>query len=212
MHRRPEKRPSRAKHAVAGVLAAAAAELSACAEPTFDPGVDKSDAGSASAGRVAVHTDALHLPPLLGTLSLSLGGVEIESDREPEAAARIPLSLPLGLMSPATITASDAPPATYGTVRLVALDALTITTITGNVLVLDFDTPAPITLRCAGPGTYLPAGGQIDLFVDLDLTELEETLGGLYPPALPLQTITDPDLLDDLLDAVVGGLSVSCGG
>lgn len=184
--------------------------LAGCEEPMSDIG-DGGDGGVAETGRVAVHVQSTHLPPLVAGASLTLGAFEAHSDREPEAAARITLTAPLGLMSDTNTEIMQAPPATYGAVHLVAIDSLTLTGTTGGTITIDFLDVPPIALRCAGPGRYLPLGGVIDLHVALDFTALQSALtsAGLYP-ALPTQTITDGTLLGNLLTALRSGLTIDC--
>ena len=206
MRRRPGLR-----RLVAGAASLLSLELAACEEPATGP-VDGDGGVSSAKGRVAVRSSTVDVPPLLASVSLSLGALEARSDREPETAPSVTLGAPLvlGAVTPTAIAA--APPATYGGLRIIALDALTVTTITGNTLVLDFPEVAPIVLRCAGPGTYLGTEGEIGMDLSLDFSDVQAVLAaeGLYPPPLPTQTVTDAGVLEDVLAALEVGIAVSC--
>lgn len=194
-----------------GAVALAGLPFAACDSPTSSP-LDGLDGGSAATGRLAVHTETTSLPALIADVSLSLATLEVGSDREPGAAARVSLTAPLGLGVATPTSITNAPPATYGAVRFVAIDALTVTTTAGHVIRIAFGETEPVELRCAGAGRYLAIGEEIDLFVALDFASIqtELSLSGFYPPTAPLATITDPTLVASLFDALADDLSIDC--
>jgi hypothetical protein len=200
------------RRVLTGAVSFACASLAGCEEPTS--GLDDLGDGGffGATGRVAVHTQSTMVPPLISSLSLRVGALEATSDREPDAAARITLSAPVDLGSTTSTSIADAPPATYGAMRLIALDALTVTTVTGRRIIIDFVNVPPIVVRCAGPGTYLALDGEIDMHLGLDFAEMQSVLttNGAYPPLTPEQTITEPSVVSALLTALEGGLSVTC--
>jgi hypothetical protein len=197
---------------MATALALACADLAACDEPE-SPSVDLGDGGvGTAAGVVNVHTESTNVPALVATVRLSLASMQARSDREPSMFPAIPFAAPITLDPDQLVPLAGATPATYGGVRLVALDALTLTSPTNATLVVDFVGVPPIELRCDGPGTYLPPGGQIELTVTLDFAALEDELTslGYYPLTLPPRTVTNPAQVALLLDALETSLAVSC--
>lgn len=199
------------RRSLVGAVALAGLPFAACDSPPSSP-LDALDGGSVATGRLAVHTETTSLPALIADVSLSLATLEVGSDREPGSAARTSLSAPLALGAATPTSIANAPPATYGAVRFVAIDALTVTTTTGHTIRIEFGETPPIELRCAGAGRYLAIGEEVDLFVALDFASIqtELSLSGFYPPTAPLSTVTDPTLVAILFDAFADDLSIDC--
>jgi hypothetical protein len=197
--------------ALASTLALGCVELFGCVDPAADPGLDDAGVGAA-AGRVTIHTTTTNLPAVVASATLALSSMEAGSDREPVEFARVPLAAPIELAVDAQTLLRDAVPATYGSVRLLAIDSLTIRTAIGNTVVVDFVDAAPIELRCPGRGTYLAPAAQIDLTVTLDFSALQAELtnAGYYPPTLPLRKVTDQLQLASLFTTLAESLDVTC--
>lgn len=190
----------------ASALALVCANLAACADPISGP-VDFGDGGvGIAAGQVTVHTASTNLPALVASASLTLGSMQAGSDRDPSTFATFIPSAAIGMESDDPTVFAEATPATYGSVRLVAIDKLTVTATTGNALIFDFSNVAPLELRCAGTGTYLDPSSSIDMRINLNFSTLQSLLTGQFPPATTTTVTGTPAIYATLSQS----LTVTC--